>query len=198
MDRMGRLFVLSNARHRSARRRPLRAPRFQRLSACVVFISALAFGGAGLRAEEGEIDAAAMAKLLPAAPVSLERALKASAAKGKPISGKYEVENGALQLSVYTTKAGAYFEVVVDDKTAAIQKSEKIADAEDLADAKKQNAAMRNARLSLANAVAAAIKANTGYRAVSATPMFAGDRAPVAAVILMKGATVKKVLQKLD
>src|SRR6266481_1572392 len=48
-----------------------------------------------------EDNPAALAKALPEASVSLDQGLKASEREGKPISGKYEIEDGALQLSVY-------------------------------------------------------------------------------------------------
>ena len=38
----------------------------------------------------------ALAKALPEASVSLDQGLKASEREGKPISGKYEIEDGAL------------------------------------------------------------------------------------------------------
>jgi hypothetical protein len=38
------------------------------------------------------------------AKISLERGIAASASTGTPISAKYEVEDGKLQLSVYTAK----------------------------------------------------------------------------------------------
>jgi len=54
------------------------------------------------------------------AKVSLERGIAASKAKGTPISAKYEVENGKLQLSVYTAKGDAFSEVIVDHKTGKV------------------------------------------------------------------------------
>lgn len=38
----------------------------------------------------------------------------ASESEGQPISGKFEVEDGKLQLAVYTAKDGKFFEVIVD------------------------------------------------------------------------------------
>ncbi len=43
---------------------------------------------------------AELAKALKDAKVPLQRGLTASAAEGRPISAKYEVEHGKLQLSV--------------------------------------------------------------------------------------------------
>src|SRR5690349_18376563 len=47
---------------------------------------------------------AALARQVEAAKVSLERGLAAAKSRGTPISGKYEIEDGKLQLSVYTAK----------------------------------------------------------------------------------------------
>ena len=146
------------------------------------------------RAEDNQ---GALAKALPEASVSLDQGLKASESEGKPISGKYELEDGALQLSVYTTKGDQFSEVIVDYKTGAIKKAEKITDADDLKNAKEQSEAMANAKLSLEKAVADATKANSGYRAVSVVPTLDGEK-PVASITLLKGEDIKKVTAKLD
>ena len=143
------------------------------------------------------MDAAAMAKALPEATVSLDQGLKASASDGTPISAKYEIEHGALQLSVYTMKGTKFSEVIVDHKSGAIKKSEPITDADDMKAAQAQSAAMTKAKQTLDAAVDNAVKANAGYRAVSVEPMLDGGR-PVAVVVLMKGQDVKKVSEKLD
>ena len=168
-------------------------------SVAVVLIAAgmLAVPGLSPRAEENEQNAAALAKALGAASVPLEQGIKASAREGKPISAKYEIENGALQLSVYTMKGNEFSEVIVDDKSGAIKKSEKITDEDDLKDAKEQSQAMTKAKLGLDKAVDEAVKANGGYRAVSVMPMLKGG-APLAEVTLMKGTAVKRIAEKLD
>jgi hypothetical protein len=66
---------------------------------------AIGIAAAGLLAIAGvsagaEDNPAALAKALSEASVSLERGLKASESQGKPISGKFEVQDDALQLSV--------------------------------------------------------------------------------------------------
>src|SRR5512135_3203167 len=58
------------------------------------------------------------------AKVSLEDALKASEAQGTPISAKYEVEKGKLQLSVYTAKGDQFSEHLVDYRTGKVAKTE--------------------------------------------------------------------------
>ena len=166
--------------------------------AAMVLAGSLAISAIPAPAEESEsAGPAALAKQLPQARLSLEQGLKASAATGTPISGKYEIEDGALQLSVYTAKGGEFTEVIVDHASGAIKKAEKITDSNDLADAKKQNGAMAKAKLPLAQATDKAVKANSGYRAVKVEPMFKGGK-PVADVTLMKGADVKQVAEALD
>jgi len=88
---------------------------------------------------------AAVAKLLPSAKVTLSQGLAASESKGQPISGKFEVDEGHFQLSVYTAQGAALQEVVVD-YTA---KTEPLSEAYDLAAAKKQVAAMAGAQFKL-------------------------------------------------
>jgi hypothetical protein len=84
-----------------------------------------------------------------------------------------------------------------DYKSGSIAKSEPITDPGDLKEAKDQGEAMKKAKLSIGEAVANAVKANNGFRAVSAVPMLDGGH-PVASVTLMKGEEVKKVTEKLD
>ena len=158
------------------------------LAAAAATLSVLGFSA---RAEES--GPAALAKALGEATVPLEKGL----AKSKnAISGKYEIEDGALQLSVYTKKGAGFDEVVVDHRTGKITKDEKIGEGDDLKEAKEQAEAMAKAKRSLAAVVAKAVKANAGYRAVSATPMMKAG-GPVAEVTLMKGEDVKTVTEQL-
>jgi hypothetical protein len=146
---------------------------------------------------EDEDNSAALAKALPQASVSLEQGLKASERQGKPISAKYEIEDGTLQLSVYTIKGDQFSEVIVDHKSGSITKAEPITDAADMKEAQEQSAAVAKAKLPLDAAVDGAVKANSGYRAVGVIPMLDGGQ-PVATITLMKGDDVKKVMEKLD
>src|SRR5262249_39314338 len=113
------------------------------------------------------------------------------------ISGKFEVEDGKLQLSVYTVKDGVFSEVLVDPKTGRVAKVEKIEGGEDLTDAKAQADAMKKAKTGLNAAVDAAIKKNPAYRAVSVIPALK-DGHPVADVTLLKGDELETASQRLD
>src|SRR5256886_2790570 len=131
------------------------------------------------------------------AKVSLEKGIAASASSGTPISAKYEIEDGKLQLSVYTAKGDTFSEVIVDHKTGKVAKSEPITGGDDLAAAKSQNEAMSKAKTSLHAAVSKAANANNGYKALSDTPSLK-DGHPTADITLMKGAESKTVSRPLD
>src|SRR6059036_1325595 len=140
---------------------------------------------------------AELAKALKDAKIPLQRGLTASAKEGKPISAKYEVEEGKLQLSVYTMKGDKFSEVIVDHKTGKIAKAEPITHDADLAAAKAQSEAMAKAKRTLDAAASEAVKENKGYRVVSVFPALK-DGHPVADVTLVKGADWKTVSEKLD
>ena len=57
-------------------------------------------------AAQDAAEQAALAAALRGQTVTLEKGLAASAKAGKPISGKFEIEDGKLILSVYTVKGG--------------------------------------------------------------------------------------------
>jgi hypothetical protein len=161
-------------------------------------IAACLLAAAGLSwAEEEKQDVAALAKALAEASVPLDRGLKASESEGRPISGKFELDDGALQLSVYTAAGDQFKEVIVDHRSGAVRKAETITDGDDLKEAQQQRQVMAKAKVPLEQAVDAAVKANAGYRAVSVVPLLKGDQ-PVANVTLMKGREVKEVTAKLD
>jgi hypothetical protein len=145
----------------------------------------------------GEDNSAALAKALSEASVSLDQGLSASESTGKPISGKFEIQDGALQLSVYTMKGDQFAEIIVDHKSGSIKKSEPITEGDDLKAAKEQGEAMGKAKRSLGEAVANAVKANNGFRATSVEPTLDGGR-PAASVILVNGQETKEVTQSLD
>jgi hypothetical protein len=165
------------------------------LLAAAIAISNSAFMPA--RAEDSEKSLPALAAALTNAKVNLGDGLNASESEGKPVSAKFEIDDGKLQLSVYAMKADGFAEVVIDPKTGAITKAEKITDAEDLEAAAAQKAAMEKATTSLVAATRKAVVANAGYQAVSVTPEMREGH-PTAGITLMQGETVKNVTVKLD
>jgi hypothetical protein len=144
-----------------------------------------------------EANPAALATAMQGAKATLEAGLKASEREGKPISAKFEIEDGKLQLSVYTSKDKAFAEVVLDPATAAVTKTEKITDGDDLKEANEQAGAMATAARSLQAATEAAVAANAGFRAVSTVPDLKEGRS-VAIVTLLQGTNFKKVTMPLD
>lgn len=166
-----------------------------RLAMAVAIIGISSAMALSCRADEDESEG--LAKALPEAVITLGQGLKAGEPEGRPISGKFEMEDGTLQLSVYTMKGEQFSEVIIDHKSGAIKKSEHITDADDLKDAKEQAEALNNAKTSLDQAVDAATRENEGYRAVSVTPSLNAGK-PVANITLIKGDEVKKVTEQLE
>ena len=136
-------------------------------------------------------------KMVEAAKISLAKGLAGAQSKGKPISGKFEMEDGKLQLSTYTASKGKYWEVIVNHMNGKIAKSEEIKDGEDYTHATDQIKAMAKAKKSLSAAVAKAVAGNVGYKAVSATPSLEKDQ-PVATIVLQNATGIKTVSEKLD
>src|SRR5262245_22286969 len=109
-------------------------------------------------------------KALKGVKVSLAEGLAASEREGTPISGKFELEEGKLQLSVYTMKGDAFSEVIVDHTAGQVAKAEPITSGEDLTAATAQRAAMTKATKTLRAVVTAAVTAHPGAPAASCHP----------------------------
>jgi hypothetical protein len=162
----------------------------------LVVAAGLASAGAGTaRAQDDELEA--MAAALKDTTYTLQDALKAGEREGQPISAQFEMDDGKLQISIYTTKGDDFSEVVADPKTGAIVKTEKITDTDELNDAADQKAAMAKAKTSLVAAADAAVKENSAFRAVSIFPDLRDGHA-IAEVTLLQGTTAKKVTEKLE
>jgi uncharacterized membrane protein YkoI len=164
------------------------------LAFLVVWILAVPMGWAQ---KSDDAEHAELAKALRDAKILLQRGLTASTKEGKPLSAKYEMEHGKLQLSVYIMKGDKFSEVIVDHKTGKVAKAEPITGGDDLTAAKAQSEAMAKATRSLDAAASAAAKENKGYRVVSVMPALK-DGHPVADVSLVKGTEWKTVSEKLD
>jgi uncharacterized membrane protein YkoI len=141
---------------------------------------------------EDEGSPAAAAKAALSAHVTLQRGLAASASHGRPISAKFEVDEGKSQLSVYTMQGSKFYEVSVDPNSGRVVKTEAIGEGKDYTAAQGQSAAMAKAKKSLQAAVAEALRGNAGFRAVSVMPSLKDDR-PVAEVTIAKGEETKTV-----
>jgi hypothetical protein len=174
--------------------------KFLLTSACVVVILALAASFARHRSALAigpDEEQAELANAMSGVKFSLQQGFTASEREGQPISGKFEVEKGKLQLSVYTAKEGKFSEVIVDHMTGSIAKVEHITEGEDLTHAKAQKTAMDRAKVKLADA-AEKSKGQIGEaQVVSAIPELKDDR-PVAAVVLLAGKRFSTVSAPLD
>lgn len=147
-------------------------------------------------AEEAGKNVVALAAAMKDAKVSLTSALQAGEAAGTPISGKFEIEDGRLQLSVYAMKGDKFYEVVVDPKSGKVVKTEPITGGDDLAEAKEQAGAMAKTKRSLREVVAKVEKANAGYVPFRVEAELE-DGTAQAAVSLLKGGESKEVEERL-
>src|ERR1700730_1259156 len=147
--------------------------------------------------EADEQDGAALVRALGDTKATLENGLKASEQKGRPISAKFEIDDGRLQLSVYTMQGDGFSEVIVDPVTSGVAKAEQITDSEDLKAATAQRAAVGKATVTLLAAAQGAVQANRGSRAVSILPDLK-DGHPVAQVTLLQAGAFTTVSEKLD
>ena len=139
---------------------------------------------------------AALLKALDGTHVTLEEGLKASEIAGEPISAKFEIEDGHLQLSVYTTSNNGYREVLVSTQTGVLMSAEKITDSDDLAHARTQSLAIRAAKISLRTATETVASQTKGARSVSVTPELLDGR-PVAKVTLVNAGQLTTVNQDI-
>src|ERR1700722_6302768 len=88
--------------------------------------------------EAKELDPALRAAIADSA-MTLQKGLAASEQKGKPISAKFEISDGKIQISVYNATADGFIETAIDPKTGAVIEAESIDDADDLANATSIN-----------------------------------------------------------
>jgi hypothetical protein len=152
--------------------------------------------GSVASAQATKAQAAVAAAMRGAKHVALADAIETASASGKPISARYEFEDGKLKLSVFVEKAGAFSEIFFDHMTGKIAQVDKITGGDDLRDARSQSKASAKAKQSLGAAVAKALAENPGYTAVEVTPLLEG-KAPVAEVTVMKDGKFKSVSEPI-
>ena len=156
------------------------------IPAAVLAAVALALWAIPVGAAMNEKEKADLAPVVTGAKVTLEQGLLTSKKNGKPISAKFEIENGKPQLSIYTVKDGSkYFEVIVDHTSGEIAKADPITGGDDLTAAKKQNDALFRATRELREAVKEAKRDNPGYQAVSVWSEMKDDHS-IVTVLLVK------------
>jgi hypothetical protein len=162
-----------------------------KFSALVVIISSFLVLGVPAAQADTKDDAALM-KALDGTQVTLEEGLKASEIAGNPISAKFEIEGGRLQLSVYTESNDGFREALISLNTGVLMSAKKISDTDDLKDAGAQTEAMRAAKVPLLDAAKKVTTRTQGSRIVSLTPALVDGR-PVAKVTLAKTGALKTV-----
>src|SRR6266446_5636812 len=156
------------------------------IPAAVLAAVALALWAIPVGAAMDEKEKADLAPVVAGAKVTLEQGLATSKKNGKPVSAKFEIENGKPQLSIYTVKdVSKYFEVIVDHSSGEIAKADPITGGDDLANARKQNDGMFRATRELREAVKEAKRDNPGYSAVSVWSEMKDDHS-IATVLLVK------------
>src|SRR6267142_6178046 len=140
----------------------------------------------------------ALIKILDGSKINLQQGIAASEQQGQPISAKFEVDEGKLQLSVYTVKEGKFSEVLVDHTNGKVMKVEPITEGDDLAGAHSQSAAMTNAKVTLKEAVDKTITQSAkNIRAVRAIPSLK-DGHPIASIDVLNYNQFKAIQQPLD
>src|SRR5260221_1294768 len=85
-------------------------------------------------------------KLLGPSKINLQQGLAPGEQQGQPISAKFEVDEGKLQLSVYTAKDGKFSEALVDYMNGNMTQHEPITEGDDLATAHSPIAASAKAQ----------------------------------------------------
>jgi hypothetical protein len=157
-----------------------------KILAALSWVLAFAVWAGPVGAAMSDKEKSELAPVVAGAKVTLEQGLLTSKKNGKPVSAKFEIENGKPQLSIYTIKDGSkYFEVIVDHVSGEIAKAEPITGGDDLTEAKKQNDGMFRATRELREAVKEAKRDNPGYNAVSVWSEMK-DNHSVATVSLVK------------
>jgi len=141
------------------------------VSIALVSVLAVALCVGPAQAAMTDKEKAELATAVSGAKVTLEQGLMVSKKNGKPVSAKFEIENGKPQLSIYIVKDGSkYSEVIVDHTSGEIAKAEPITGGDDLTEAKKQNDGLFRATREIREAVKEAKHDNPGYVAVSVWP----------------------------
>src|SRR5262245_39714030 len=106
---------------------------------------------------QSSADREALARQLRGAWLPLESGMAVSRSEGIPLSAKYEIEDGAFQLSVYTSSGEGVSEVIVDESAGTIAKVDVITHGEDLVAALEQKDTMARATRTLEAATAEAV-----------------------------------------
>ena len=171
------------------------------LGSASLAIGLAAFAGGhaiwGAKYQEKHEDLGSTIRELGDTKITLQLGLAASEQEGQPVSGKFEIDDGKLQLLVYTAKDGSFFKVFVDYVTARISKVEPVTEGHDLALADTEGVAMAKATSPMRKAVDEATDGAGGFRAISVVPDLR-DGVLFASVLIFKAGQFKTVSEALD
>jgi hypothetical protein len=170
----------------------------RRTQICSLSIVFLCLLGSAALADDDDYDATKLIRFFDAENMPLDQALRSSEQLGQPISAKYDVNKGVMQLSVSIRGGQGFADVIFDHKSGSITKTQAITDEENLNQAQAHAKAMAKANAPLVKAIEEALKANTGYQAVRVVPVLAAGVVPVAMVTLIKGRDTKDVFEQLN
>jgi hypothetical protein len=170
-----------------------RLSRITRVAVFAAGFTSLALVGARAAGD----DSIALVAALKNSKAILQDGLRSASSDGKPISAKFEMDDGKLQLSLYTLKGDGFDEVVIDPKTGAVSSTKQIANAEDIEAASAQKKAMEKAAVPLLAVTEKAVAENAGSQAVSVFPNLK-DGQPVATVTIAREETLATVEEKLN
>jgi hypothetical protein len=155
------------------------------------------WGLASIQPRAEEKDTAALAAGMKEVQATVEQGLASAGKSGRPISAKFELDDGEVQLSVYVENSMGFREVLANPHTGIAVGATLLTDEGDLKDAQEQSAAMAKATTTLLAATQHAVAANPGARAISIYPELQNGH-PVATVTLLRDDTFTKVTEKLD
>ncbi|HEY4307472.1 MAG TPA: hypothetical protein VGM82_23565 [Gemmatimonadaceae bacterium] len=159
-------------------------------------LAGLLLGAGAASAQATKAQTAVATAMRGAKHTPLADAIQTATSSGKPLSARYEFEDGKLKLSVFVEKDGKYSELFFDHMTGKVAQVDKITDGDDMKDAKAQSKASAKATKSLGSALTKALAENPGYIAVDVTPIVEGKKA-VAEVTLMKDGQFKTATEPI-
>jgi hypothetical protein len=160
-----------------------------------ILITAAALSSAAMA---GDVDQshAALAAAFKNVKGTLESGLKAGERVGRPISAEFALEDGTLQLFLWIAKDDGFSEIILYPAISMITEIHTVADADKHRVATAQKLVLESATVSLLSATESAVKANNGFRAVSASPLLSAGR-PIAMVTLLGPDGFRVVTEKL-
>jgi hypothetical protein len=144
-----------------------------------------------------EQDMAALAAGMKDVPATMEQGLASAAKSGRPISAKFEMDDGEVAFSIYVERSDGFRELLMNPRSGAAAGATIISEDGDLKDARAQSAAMGKAKATLLVAVQNAVAGNAGARVISVYPEVQNGQA-VAVVTLLRDDSFTKVTEKLD